>query len=217
MFICWYWGYWTDYTMSEETTNYRSQFYRKEWEKESWAQGWLHFSNQDSAKAFCKVCNKHLAAGKSELTKHAETGQHMKNAKEMQTNSKVTEYYSNSTSCIHAELNTVALIARRNVLLYYMDYLIPTLKHVASDSKIMQDMTCGRIKTTYLLTECLAVNAHETLTEELKEAKGFSFLCDKASDIAMNKISCINVRYLSHGAVKTQLCFFLNGKNLYNF
>ena len=134
----------------------------------------------------------------------------MKNAKGMQTNSKVTEYYSNSTSCINVELKTVALIARRNVLLYYLDYLIPTLKHVASDSKIIQDVTCGRIKTTYLLTECLAVNAHETLTEELKEAKGFSFLCDKASDIAMNKISCINVRYLSHGAAKTQLCFFLN-------
>ena len=53
--------------------------------------GLVHFSNQDSAKAFCKVCKKHLAAGKSELTKHAKTGQHMKNAKGMQTNSKVSE------------------------------------------------------------------------------------------------------------------------------
>ena len=52
----------------------------------------------------------------------------MKNAKRMQTNSKVSEYCSSSISCINAELNTVALIARRNVPLYFMDYLIPTLK-----------------------------------------------------------------------------------------
>ena len=96
-----------------------------------------------------------------------------------------------------------------------MDCLIPKLKHEASDSKIIQDVTCGQTKTTYLLTECLTVNAHETLTEELKEAKGFSFLYDKASDIAINKISCINVRYLSHLAAKTQLCFFRNGKNVF--
>ena len=59
--------------MPKNITKYRSQFYRKEWERESWAQGWLYFSSQDSAKAFCKVCNKHLAAGKAELTKHAKT------------------------------------------------------------------------------------------------------------------------------------------------
>ena len=98
-----------------------------------------------------------------------------------------------------------------------MDYLIPTLKHVASDSKVILDMTCGQTKTTYLLTKCLAVNPHEALTEELKEAKGFSFICDKASNMAMNRIFCINVRYLSHVAAKTQLYFFLNGKNFCNF
>ena len=138
--------------------------------------GLEHFSNQDCAKAFCKICNKLLAAGKSKLTKHAKTGQHMKKSKGMQANFKVSEYCSSSTCCIYAELNTVVLIDRRNVPLYFMDYLIHTLKHVASDSNVIQDMTCGRTKTTYLQTECLAVNAHETLTEKLKEAKGFSSL-----------------------------------------
>ena len=89
----------------------------------------------------------------------------MKNAKGMQTNSKVTEYYSNSTSSINAELNTVALIARRNVLLDVLYGLLDS--HTQACGKRFKDYTrwtCGRTKTTtYLLTECLAVNAHETL------------------------------------------------------
>ena len=52
-----------------------------------------------------------------------------------------------------------------------MDYLIPTIKHVASNSKVIQDMICGRAKTIHLQTECLAVNAHETLTKKSKKPK----------------------------------------------
>ena len=48
----------------------------------------------------------------------------------------------------------------------------------------------------HLLTECLAVNAHETLIEKMKNGTGFSLLCDKATDITMKKIFCVNVRLL---------------------
>ena len=74
----------------------------------------------------------------------------MKKAKGMQTNSKISEYCSSSISCINAESNTVALITRRNVPLYFMDYLIPTLKRGKRFKgyprydlyKVIQDMTC---------------------------------------------------------------------------
>ncbi|CAK8685795.1 unnamed protein product [Clavelina lepadiformis] len=87
-----------------------------------------------------------------------------------------------------------------------MSYMVPTLKHIASDSKEIKDTTINkRYKNNILLTECLAVDAHERLIQELQEAKGFSIPCDKASDISMNKIFCINVRYLYNGSPRTKL------------
>ena len=95
-----------------------------------------------------------------------------------------------------AELNKVALIARRNISLYFLDYLLPTLHFIADDSKAIKDMKCNRTRGTYLLTECLSVDAHERLVNAMKAAKGFSILFDKATDITMNKTFCVNVRFI---------------------
>ena len=114
-------------------------------------------------------------------------------------------FIRSSPTAVNAELNTVALIARRNMPFNFLQYLIPTLKHVASDSVAVNDMTCSRTKASYLLNECLAVHAHENLIQELQDVKGFSFLCDKATDNTMHKIFCINVRFVTNGAPKTHL------------
>ena len=97
---------------------------------------------------------------------------------------------------IKAELNVVALIARKNVSFNFLDSLLQTLHGIAGDSKAVKGMTRNRTKGTYLLTECLAVYAHEQLVAALKKASGFSILCDKATDITMKKVFCVNVRYL---------------------
>ena len=49
--------------------------------------------------------------------------------------------------------------------LNFLDHLMETLHFVADDSKPITSMTCNRTKGTYLLTECLAVDAHLTLKE----------------------------------------------------
>ena len=182
--------------MPKAAKKYRLQACRREWEKESWARGWLKVSTLGPEKAFCELCNKNLSAGKSELMQHTKTALHIKNASQLTRNCRMDNWVNSSSTCTKTESNAVALIARQNISLKFMDHLVPMLKHVASDSKSIKDMTCGRTKATYLLTECLGVSAHEALLQELKEAKGFSILCDKATDIIMNKIFCINVRYI---------------------
>ncbi|CAK8684573.1 unnamed protein product [Clavelina lepadiformis] len=144
-----------------KNSRFRSQSYRKEWEKENWAQGWLKVSSQGASKAFCQFCDKNILAGKSELMRHAKTAQHCQNAAQVLGSTSMEQYVTSSQGFIKAELNTVALIARRNISFNFMSYMVPTLKHIASDSKAIKDMTSGRTKTTYLLTECLAVDAHE--------------------------------------------------------
>lgn len=102
-----------------------------------------------------------------------------------------------NSATVKAELNVVALIARKNISLNFLDSLVNTLHGIADDSKGIKDMSCNRTKGTYLLTECLSQYAHEKLVEELKVSSGFSILCDKATDITMKKVFCVNVRFLT--------------------
>jgi len=60
---------------------YRAQKYRREWETESWAHGWLSVSKKNNLKAYCCFCDKELVVGKSELLCHSKTNLHMRNAK----------------------------------------------------------------------------------------------------------------------------------------
>ena len=70
--------------------SYRSQKYREEWEKESWAMGWLTVGKGE--KAHCKVCDKELVAGKSELIGHTKTSSHIRLAKQVQSNHLMPSY-----------------------------------------------------------------------------------------------------------------------------
>lgn len=79
----------------------------------------------------------------------------------------------------------------------FLDSLVATLHGIADDSKGNKGMSCNRTKCTYLLTECLAQYAHEKLVDDLRQSNGFSILCDKATDITMNKVFCVNVRFLN--------------------
>ena len=176
---------------------YRVQKYRKEWEKESWAIGWLSMG-KNGEKAHCSLCRKDLAPGKSELIGHTKSALHIQFSKSVQGNPMMTTFVSSKDfTRIKAELNTVALVVRKNISFNSLDEFIAMMHFIADDSKAVSSMSCNRTKGTYLLTECLAVAAHEDLLEEIKTAKGISILCDKATDITMNKLFCVNVRFLN--------------------
>jgi hypothetical protein len=109
---------------------------------------------------------------------------------------------------VKAELNVVALIARKNISFNFLDSLLETLHGIADDSKAIKNMTCNRTKGTYLLTECLAPHAHDLLVADLKKSRGFSILCDKATDITMNKVFCVNVRFLDESCCEPVTRFY---------
>uniref|UniRef100_UPI00358E6B22 uncharacterized protein isoform X4 n=1 Tax=Myxine glutinosa TaxID=7769 RepID=UPI00358E6B22 len=182
----------------EVEKKYRPQNYRHEWEKESWAQGWLSVSKHHPGKAYCSFCDKHLVPGKSELIGHTKTSLHLQRAKTCQQSRPISSFaVTRDSTTVKAELNVVALIARKNISLNFLDSLVATLHGIADDSKGIKEMSCNRTKGTYLLTECLSQYAHEKLVEDLKLSSGFSILCDKATDITMNKVFCVNVRFLN--------------------
>ena len=69
---------------------YRSQSYRKEWEKESWAVGWLKAGKGE--KAQCIIYDKELVAGNSELIGHTKTVSHIRLAKQVRSNQLMTSF-----------------------------------------------------------------------------------------------------------------------------
>jgi hypothetical protein len=73
-------------------------------------------------------------------------------------------------------------------------------------------MTCNHTKGTYLLTECLAPYAHDLLVADFKKSWGFSILCDKATDVTMNKyfmkVFCVNVHFLDENHLEPVTCFY---------
>ena len=188
-----------DFKMPKDSEKkFRTQSYRRDWEKEAWSKGWLSASKNHPNKAFCSFCKKDLVPGKSELIGHSKSSLHVRNAKTVDETQPMTSFVTSKESpMIKAELNVVALIAQKNVSFNFLDSLLQTLHGIAEDSKAVKAMTCNRTKGTYLLTECLAVYAHEQLVADLKKANGFSILCDKATDITMKKVFCVNLRYLN--------------------
>lgn len=177
---------------------YRSQNYRTEWETEEWAKGWLSAAKHHQGKAYCSYCEKTLAPGKSELKGHIETSLHKQRARVCKQSRSLSSFIATRDSAtIRAELNVVALIARKNISFNFLDSLVATLHGIADDSNAIKGMSCNRTKGTYLLTECLSQYAHEKLVDDLKSSSGFSILCDKATDATMNKVFCVNVRFVN--------------------
>ena len=168
---------------------YRAQKYRREWEKESWAHNWLCMSKNGVSEAYCKVCDKDLAPGKPEVISYSQTAAHMTLMKQVESNCSIETFLQESLNRnkVKAELNTVALMARKNIPLRFLDHLLETLHFVADDSKAIRDMKCNRSKGTYLLTECLLTYAHQRLLEGIRTTNGIAILCDKATDITMKK------------------------------
>ena len=168
---------------------YRAQKYRREWEKESWARNWLCMSKKAVSKAYCKVHDKDLASGKSELISHSKAAAHIALIKQVESNRSMETFLEESLNRnkVKAELNTVALMARRSAPLRFLDHLLKTLHFVVDDSKTIRDMKCNKSKGTYLLTECLSTFAHQKLLEGIGTANGISILCDKATNITMEK------------------------------
>lgn len=135
--------------------------------------------------------------GKSELFGRTKLAGHVQRAKEMQEKCHMSLFVNiKDSSTIKVEFNVLALIARKNISFNFLDSLVSTLNDIVNDSRGIKGVTHNQKKGTYLLTECLSVNSHEMLVADLKKARGFSILCDKATDFTMNKVFCVNVRFL---------------------
>jgi hypothetical protein len=79
--------------------------------------------------------------------------------------------------------------------------LVPLLKVAFPDSKIAQNITMGRTKTTKIITNVLGKSQKEKIVEILKKRK-FSLLIDESTDTSTGKNICLCVRYFNEDSGK---------------
>ncbi|KYN16684.1 hypothetical protein ALC57_11050, partial [Trachymyrmex cornetzi] len=104
------------------------------------------------------------------------------------------------------EIKLAAFYAEHNVAFYTVDHLVPLLKDICMDPKVVQDFTLGRLKCTNIVKDVIAKREIEKIVDKLQSSR-FSILIDESTDISDSKLMCVLVRYVSpvNKKVVTQL------------
>ncbi|XP_070529870.1 SCAN domain-containing protein 3-like [Cardiocondyla obscurior] len=182
----------------------RVREFQASWLDDSSFKGWLapHLSEN---RALCMICNKSINCRKSDLINHSHTVKHIENSGKCKAISN-DNTLSHRDKVKRAEIKLAAFFADHNIAFSIVDHLVPLLKDISIDSKIVQDLSLSRKKCSKIVKNIIAKRETEKLILNLKTRK-FSVLIDESTDISETKIMCVLVRYLSpiNKKISTQL------------
>jgi hypothetical protein len=188
----------------------KGKMFNTKWLEDKNFKNWLKPIKQNDMKCLCKVCNKELMCGKSELLKHAEGKKHLANMRSVALTPSISSVFTDKSqieldkNIKQAEIKLSVFFAEHNVATHVVDHLIPLLKDSFPDSKISKKMQLGRTKCSHIIKNVLGKSETENLVVYLRKNK-FSILVDESTDIATKKSLCILVRYTKELKLQTQL------------
>ncbi|XP_070511914.1 protein FAM200C-like [Cardiocondyla obscurior] len=187
----------------------RVKEFQYSWLDENIFKGWLAPYHQEN-KALCTACNKLIRCNKSDLVQHSQTVKHITN---INLNNKIyNESPNDKVELNHkdkvkrAEIKLAAFFAEHNTAFSTADHLIPLLKDICLESKVIQNLKLGRNKCNEIVKHIIAKREVEKLINNLQFCK-FSILIDESTDISDSKLMCVLAKYVSpnNGQVITQL------------
>lgn len=131
------------------------------------------------------------------MSRHAESAFYIDNINSnanVEIDISIEETVSHADKVKRAEIKLAAFFAEHNVAFCTVDHLIPLLKDVCVDPKVVQDVTLW-IKCTQIVKNVIARREAEKIIQNLKTCK-FSILIDESTDINDTKFVCILVKYI---------------------
>jgi hypothetical protein len=197
-------------------------YYSEKWQE---SYSWLVKGRREGV-GKCIACNSEFSivnGGKFDVKKHQQTVKHKTNFELFSKNTSLRQYFNpTSTSSFSTEL-------KRQTAASEATFVFHTVKHSHSyrsadcssdifpvlfrDSKIANGFTCGRTKTSKIITNVLAKASVELLIAELKGGRSFSIGTDASNkgNIKMFPLVC---RYFSKeaGGIQTKLLSFFNSQ-----
>ena len=169
-----------------------AQKYRKEWEKHSALQDWIEPSTTNRQKSYCKYCKVLLSSKLGDLLKHAQTGKHVSASKpfsckrQQQLSFQPTvevkkQQRKEAQLCIYVAMHASILT---------IDHLSDLHKDTSLDIKI------HRTKCTNIINNIIGPYFYDSLIKDVGDGY-YSLLIDESTDITVNKMLGIAIRYYS--------------------
>ncbi len=181
-----------------------SQKYNKEIESDPLLRGWVKESSKGDGYAYYSACDVHLklTAGKTDLKRHSGNKKHVSNSKVAKCQSSLTSLMASKSDIDvkEDELRLAGFIAEHDLPMSIADHLPKLMKKVCKDSKIAEQIKCGRTKATGILTKVTGEESHEQLLIVLKERK-FPLIVDESTDKGCVKHLCMVARVFDNESV----------------
>lgn len=179
--------------------------YRKEWESDQSLKTWISPVIGDESKAFCKYCQKsEIRAQLNDLKEHANTKKHkLRRAPSVKA---FTVSAGAAGQCLikddqkRCEIRIAAYIAFHTSI-----NAVDDLSDILKDE--MGTFQMHRTKCTAVIKSMLAPHFREELVEDIGESP-YSLYLDESTDISMNKLLCICVKY--HSKKTQQVCKYIS-------
>ncbi|PAA85853.1 hypothetical protein BOX15_Mlig011045g2, partial [Macrostomum lignano] len=164
---------------------------------------WCQKDDDNDDEATCRLCNRGVnfrQHGIAALRQHADGAKHKALSRAMvaaysqqkinaffpitpsenQQLKKVEAEASLPQQTMAASLRFGLLVVRKDLSFKTMDEISETLPVAIPDSSVAQNFSCGRTKTTYLVTDALAPHAKEEMFKSLRDSP-FSILLDEGT------------------------------------
>ncbi|CAI6357873.1 unnamed protein product [Macrosiphum euphorbiae] len=175
--------------------------YRKSWENELWAKGWLAPADSTAntvAEAYCKVCRSFLRAHVTDLKRHAKTKIHSDNMVQLNPMKKDQSVLSNIVKISNEQKIIdlkLAVYVSTHTSIMSVDHLGEILK-VLGKGTALANLKLHRTKCSSLIQNVIA----PTLLEELVQDIGtnyYSLIIDESTDVSVFKYLCLCIKYFS--------------------
>lgn len=182
-----------------------AQKYQVAWKQQQEFKGWLQKSKKGSTYAFCKICNKDLTCGKSELLRHSKV--HTNKAKQFQKQQTLMEmsiFKTNSAlddDIKKAEIRMALILAEHNLPFNIIDHLSMVIRVSFSDSEIAKKYKNNRTKATSIVTNVTGAPGLENTVEIISKQK-FSLIVDESTDKGSIKSLALVVRVFCNNSSK---------------
>lgn len=194
--------------MTSTITNKKKydQNYKSDWEVTF---PWLKKINDN---AFCSLCFTILVNNKSHLTRHEKTKLHAKNMELKRSTPTLQNFCNNSADLTNVykkketEFICVMYCIQYDLPFKQMDSLPALLQLACKDSKLAQQIKCGKTKSTEMVNKIIGPFSKQLLASKLEKTE-FSLKIDETTDVSSAKCLVIIARFYDEAKCSISDCF----------
>lgn len=168
------------------------QKYRKKWEKLEVTKEWLNPCTSDSSKAYCKYCKVLLNAKLGDLIKHGQTLKHITASRPFSNKRQQMIPFQPIDTCTKEQRKEAQLS-----LYVAVHTSIASVDHLSELYKdTLFNINLHRTKCTNIIKNVIGPYFYESLVKDIGDGY-YSLLIDESTDITVNKLLGIAIRYYS--------------------